>query len=593
MNIFQNKKVLRNLIAIGVSLIVVIVLAIVINNGFKCPADDCSLLCKVCDGDGIVDSRYFATFMSLLPPIIAIVLALITKEVYSSLFVGILAGALFNGNFKFEDTWNTITANGFIASCADSWNAGILVFMVILGIMVALINKAGGARAFGNWAKKHIKTKVGAALATFALGCIIFIDDYFNCLTVGSVMKPVTDKNKISREKLAYLIDATAAPICMIAPISSWAAAVSSTAADLGINGIVLFIQAIPHNYYSLLTIVFLITLTILRVEFGPMKKFEQAAQMLEESEEVEENNAQPQKNSKIIDLIAPIITLIVLCIIGMIYSGGFFDSAVKAEFYANNPNSNGFNFFIEAFANSDASVGLVWGSLLALIATFIYFLVRGLLNFTEATDCIKEGFIAMVPAILILIFAWTLNGVTSSLGADIFVANLVMKVQGVKNLLPAIIFLVALFLAFATGTSWGTFGILIPIVVSALNPFGIELATIGISACLAGAVCGDHISPISDTTIMASAGAGCNHINHVSTQIPYALVVAGISFVMFIIAGFVRKWYISLPIGIALTVGAVFLIKFIIDKNNKDNQQTQPVEENKNEEITENTVSE
>ncbi len=490
---------------------------------------------------------FFATIWSLLPPVIAILLALITKEVYSSLFVGIVAGALLNANFNVESAYNTIIGDGFISVLADSWNVGILIFLVVLGMFTALMNKAGGSAAYGEWAKKNIKTKTGALLSTFALGVLIFIDDYFNCLTVGSVMKPVTDSHKISRSKLAYIIDATAAPICMIAPISSWAAAVSGFAPE-GVNGIALFCSAIPFNFYSLLTIVFVITISILSVDFGIMKKHEANAMNGDLfSSDVVVSNTENKTNvrGKVIDLIIPVVILIICCIIGMVYTGGAFEGTS----------------FIEAFSNSDAALGLSLGSVIALIIVFVYFLCRRLFTLKSFMETLPEGFKAMVPAILILTFAWTLCTMTNALGAKYFVSSIVAGTAlGLQNLLPAIIFLIACGLSFATGTSWGTFGILIPIVLSAgFNP---TLQTIAMSACLAGAVCGDHCSPISDTTIMASAGAACNHINHVSTQLPYAVLVAVISFVMFVLAGFVQSAWITLPVGILLTVATVFVVK-------------------------------
>ena len=566
-----TRKQIVNICVIFVAVIAVLVFALVINNNGTVKCDTClgegevlnedgvAIECEDCGGTGTieVENRYYGTFVSLLPPIIAIVLALVTKEVYSSLFVGVLAGALFNGGFKFAPTMDTMVSGGFIGVLSDVWNMGIVLFLVILGAMVALVNKAGGAEAFGRWAKKHIKTKTGAALATFFLGVLIFIDDYFNCLTVGSVMKPVTDKKKISREKLAYLIDATAAPICMIAPISSWAAAVSSTAKQVGTNGIHLFVSAIPYNFYSLLTIVTIITLVLLRVDFGPMKKYEKAAEMmkdLDDEDEAEASATAKKGGSHVIDLVIPVVLLILSCVVGMIYSGGFFEAGGDNQWS-----------LIGSFGDSDASVGLPWGSLIALIITIIYFIARRRLSFKEAMESIPKGFTAMVPAIMILTFAWTLNSMTSALGAAGFVGNLMNgSAAGLMNMLPAIIFLVALGLAFATGTSWGTFGILIPIVVAVFGRNGGELLVIGISACLAGAVCGDHCSPISDTTIMASAGADCNHVNHVSTQLPYALTVAAVSFISFILAGFIKMWYVVLPIAIVLMVGTIFGIKYL-----------------------------
>ena len=509
-----------------------------------------------------VSTPYYATYLALLPPVIAIVLALITKEVYSSLFVGVLSGALLATNFNPVNTLTTIVSDGFIASVADSWNAGILMFLVLLGMMVALINKAGGSRAFGNWAKAHVKTRVGAQLATFALGVLIFVDDYFNCLTVGSVMRPVSDSKNISRAKLAYLIDATAAPVCMIAPISSWAAAVAGVV--VSVNGLSLFIKAIPYNFYSLLTIVMILVITFLKFDYGPMKRHElnaMSGDIFSEGEKHAGDGEEAEYNDRgrVIDLVLPVVFLIFCCIVGMIYTGGFFDGTS----------------FVDSFANCDASVGLALGSAFAVVATAIYLIARRVISFKDAMASLPKGFCAMVPAILILCFAWTLNGVTGTLGAAVYVHDLMAgAASGLKMLLPAIIFLVACGLAFATGTSWGTFGILIPI-VTALFEVGAdgsipELMVIGISACLAGAVCGDHCSPISDTTIMASAGAQCNHVNHVSTQLPYAITVAAVSFVSFILAGFIQKWFICLPIAIVLMVATLLVIKAITGKADK-----------------------
>ncbi len=506
--------------------------------------------CVDCEGAGEIaaPSRYYKTFMALMPPVIAIILALVTKEVYSSLFVGIVAAGLLVSNFRPVATLDTVLNDGFIGSLADSWNVGILIFLVLLGIIVALVNKAGGSHAFGEWTKKHVKTKVGAQLATFALGVLIFVDDYFNCLTVGSVMRPVTDSHKISRSKLAYLIDATAAPICMIAPISSWAAAVSGVVE--GQNGLELFIKAIPYNFYSLLTIAMIIAVSLMKLDFGPMKRHELAAlqgDLFSEPDRVaEEIEVENGKKTSVWDLILPVIVLIVSCVFGMLYSGGFFAGTS----------------FIDAFAGCDASVALSWGAIIAIIIDVIYLLCRRVVTFKEAMECVPEGFKAMVPPILILTFAWTLSGLTGMLGADVFVADLMEgAAAGLMNLLPAIIFLVALALAFSTGTSWGTFGILIPIVVSVFAADS-EILIIGISACLAGAVCGDHCSPISDTTIMASAGAKCNHINHVSTQLPYALTVAAVSFVAYVVTGFVQNWYIMLPVALVAMIAVLFIIK-------------------------------
>ena len=496
------------------------------------------------------DVSVYATFISLLPPIIAIVLALITKEVYMSLFIGILSGSLLYTMFHPVQTV-TKTFDTIIAKLADGWNVGIIIFLVILGIMVSLINKAGGSAAYGEWAAKKIKGRKGASLATFALGAMIFVDDYFNCLTVGSVMRPVTDKSKISRAKLAYLIDATAAPICIIAPISSWAAAVTSVAPEG--EGLSLFIRSIPYNFYALLTIVMVIAISLMGFDYGSMKKHELNAEkgdLFTSGKEENETEAVPAntKKGRVLDLVLPVVVLIVSCVIGMVYTGGFFDGID----------------FITAFSECDASVGLVLGSFVALAFTFVYYLVTGRLNFKELTDSFTEGFKAMVPAIMILTFAWTLSGITMDLGAKVFVAEFVRaNATGLTWLLPAIVFVIAIGLAFSTGTSWGTFGILLPI-VCAVFPGGGELMVISISACLAGAVCGDHCSPISDTTIMASAGAQCNHINHVSTQLPYALTVATVSFVTFLIAGLVQN---ALPIGIVLMIATLFVIKTISAK--------------------------
>ena len=503
------------------------------------------------------------TAWSLLPPLVAIVLALITKEVYSSLFIGILAGGLLYAHFNITVAMQHIFVDGMIGQLSDSWNVGILVFLVVLGSMVMLMNRAGGSAAFGKWAVTHVKTKVGAQIATIVLGMLIFIDDYFNCLTVGSVMRPVTDKHGISREKLAYLIDATAAPVCIIAPISSWAAAVTGFVD--GTNGLSLFIRAIPYNFYALLTLVMMFTITYLNFDYGSMNLAElnHKAKLKERKKKdaasltgAEDQPHPPvSERGKVIHLVLPIAALIICCIIGMIYTGGFFEGAN----------------FIDAFSNSDASVGLVYGSVVALIITIIFYLATKVLGFNECMNAIPEGFKSMVPAILVLTFAWTLKSMTDSLEADQFVAGIVANIadnRALMSLLPALVFLVGIFLAFATGTSWGTFGILIPIVV---NVFGgdvnNELMIIAISACMAGAVCGDHCSPISDTTIMASAGADCKHINHVSTQLPYAFTVAGVSLVSYIISGFIRNWAVCLLIGIVLMIGTLLFIK----KNTKN----------------------
>lgn len=493
----------------------------------------------------------YATFWALVPPIVAIVLALITKEVYSSLFIGILVGGLFYSGFSFEGTVTHIFTDGIISVLSDSYNVGILVFLVILGTMVCLMNRAGGSAAFGRWAGKRIKTRAGAELATIVLGILIFIDDYFNCLTVGSVMRPVTDRHNVSRAKLSYLIDATAAPVCIIAPISSWAAAVSGFVE--GEDGLSIFVRAIPYNFYALLTIFMMIMMVVLKTEFGSMKEHEKNAL----KGDIYTTKSRPYANTenassvnprgKVIDLLIPIICLVICCVIGMIYTGGFFDGAD----------------FVTAFSQSDASVGLVLGSFFGLLITVILYMIRRVLSFRDCMACIPEGFKAMVPAILILTFAWSLKAMTDSLGAAVFVADVMQSsASAFMNLLPAIIFLVGCGLAFATGTSWGTFGILIPIVVAVFSGTNENLMIISISACMAGAVCGDHCSPISDTTIMASAGAQCDHVVHVSTQLPYAIVAAAVSFVTYIVAGFVQTAWVALPVGIILMLAVLFIIR-------------------------------
>ena len=499
-------------------------------------------------------SSFNATIWSLLPPIIAIVLALITKEVYSSLFVGILAGALLSTDFKPVMAMDNLLNEGFIA--AVSGTAGIFIFLVLLGVLVALINKSGGSTAFGAWAEKNIKSRVGASIATFILGVLIFIDDYFNCLTVGSVMRPVTDANKISRAKLAYLIDATAAPVCMIAPISSWAAAVASYAPDG--QGLALFVKAIPYNFYSLLTFVFIIAITLMKFDYGPMKIHEMNALkddlFTTGTETVAIAEEKGSEKGKVIDLVLPVLVLIIVCVVALIYVGGFFG----VDIWGGTENAGN---FIGAFGNTDATVGLPWGAIIVLALTIIYMVARRVVTFKEAMECIPKGFNAMVPAILILTMATALKNMTGLLGSDAFVEAMMANAAWLNKFLPAIIFVVACVLAFATGTSWGTFGILIPI-VTGIFPEGNELLIIGMSACLAGAVCGDHCSPISDTTIMSSAGAQCNHINHVSTQIPYAVTVAAISFVTYIFAGIVQNVYASLALGVVLTLATLFVIK-------------------------------
>ena len=452
-------------------------------------------------------------------------------------------------------TMNHVFQDGLVGMLSDSYNVGILIFLVILGIMVCLMNRAGGSAAFGRWASEHIKSRVGAQLATIALGVLIFIDDYFNCLTVGSVMRPVTDKHNISRAKLAYLIDSTAAPICIIAPVSSWAAAVTGFVP--GEDGFSIFVRAIPYNFYAILTIITMVCIATMKIEYGPMKLHETNAikgDLYTTPDRPYENTIDNSEISKgtVIDLVFPVISLIVCCVIGMLYTGDFFSGVG----------------FVDAFSHSDASVGLVLGSFVAFVITIAFYMVRKVLRFTECMECVPEGFKSMVPAILILTLAWTLKAMTDSLGAKEFV-EVIMKssAEGFLNFLPAIIFLVGCFLAFATGTSWGTFGILIPIVVFAFGSDP-EMMIISISACMAGAVCGDHCSPISDTTIMASAGAQSNHVNHVSTQLPYALTVASVTFVSYIIAGFVKKAYIALPISIVLMLVTLIIIKKITSKS-------------------------
>ena len=498
------------------------------------------------------DIGSYATFISLLPPVIAIALALITKEVYSSLFLGILSGALIYSNFNI---WGMVT-NSFdvmVSKLADSWNVGILIFLVVLGMMVSLVNKAGGSAAYGRWAETHIKTRVGALISTAVLGMLIFIDDYFNCLTVGSVMRPVTDKHQISRAKLAFLIDATAAPVCIIAPISSWAAAVSSVAPEG--QGLQLFIRSIPYNFYALLTLAMVIMMCLLKVDFGPMKLHEDNAM----NGDIFTTSARPYANAEgdegnpngtVLDLVLPIVALIVSCVLTMVYTGGFFD--VESDYYMD---------FVNAFSGSDASMGLVLGSFIALIVTFCFYIPRKVITIKQFTESFSAGFKQMVPAILILTFAWTLSGVTNNLGAKVFVAEFVrVNAGGLASFLPAIVFAIAIGLAFATGTSWGTFGVLLPIVCSVF-PSG-ELMVIAVSACLAGAVCGDHCSPISDTTIMASTGAQCEHINHVNTQLPYAMLSAGVSFVGFVLAGLIQNALIVLPICLAIMLVILLAIR-------------------------------
>ena len=512
------------------------------------------------EGGDAAQPAVYATFWSLVPPIVAIALALITKEVYSSLFVGILIGGLLYAGGNPEGTVLHVFSDGIVSVLSNPYNVGILIFLVILGSIVAMMNKAGGSAAFGRWASSKIKTPAGAQLATIALGVLIFIDDYFNCLTVGSVMRPVTDKQNVSRAKLAYLIDATAAPVCIIAPISSWAAAVAGFVE--GEDGFSLFIRAIPYNYYALLTIVMMVGMVLMHEEYGPMALHEANARKGDlfttgnhPYEAMDEEAAAAGDNGHVMDLVIPIFSLIICCVIGMIYTGGFFEGAD----------------FVTAFSQSDASVGLALGGFFGMVITVVLYMIRRVMKFRDLMACLPEGFKAMVPAILILTFAWSLKAMTDSLGAKEYVAALVKASAGTfVSLLPAIIFLVGCFLAFATGTSWGTFGILIPIVVDAFSATDPQLMIIAISACMAGAVCGDHCSPISDTTIMASAGAQCEHVNHVSTQLPYAITAAAVSCVSYIVAGYVRNVVISLIVAIALMLATLSVIKMTAAKSRK-----------------------
>lgn len=505
------------------------------------------------DAEETYQPALYATIWALLPPLVAIVLALITKEVYSSLFVGIVVGALIYSGFKFEGTVTQIFEGGIIKVLSDSYNVGILIFLVILGSVVCMMNKAGGSAAFGRWASKKIHTRVGAELAAIILGVLIFIDDYFNCLTVGSVMRPVTDRHHVSRAKFAYLIDATAAPVCIIAPISSWAAAVSGFVE--GQDGLAIFVRTIPYNFYAILTIVMMVGMVLMKTEFGAMRTHEINAlngDLYTTSARPYENatdDETPNPRGKVIDLVIPIVVLVICCVISMIYTGGFFSGTD----------------FVTAFSQSDASTGLAMGSAFGLVFAIIFYMIRRVVNFRDCMGCIPEGFKAMVPAIMILTFAWTLKAMTDSLGAAVFVEEAMRSVAGgIEVILPAIIFLVGCGLAFATGTSWGTFGILIPIVVAVFEKSSPEMMIISMSACMAGAVCGDHCSPISDTTIMASAGAQCDHVTHVSTQLPYAILAAAVSFVTYIVAGFVKTAWIALPVGIVLMLIVLFVIKMM-----------------------------
>ncbi len=503
---------------------------------------------------------FMNSFWSLVPAIIAIALALITKEVYSSLFIGILAGGLMYANFSFTGTMEHVFVDGMIGSLTDAWNVGIIIFLVILGAMVMLMNRAGGSAAFGRWATAHVKTKVGAQCATIALGVLIFVDDYFNCLTVGSVMSPLAETHGISRAKLAYLIDATAAPVCVIAPVSSWAAAVAGMVE--GANGFTVFVRAIPYNFYAILTVVMMLTLALGKFDFGPMRVAEMAERLEENNRRASITGAEDLPNppvsqeGKVVHLVVPIVVLIVCCVLGLTYTGGLFDG----------------ESFIDSFANSDAATGLVYGSAVALVFTIVFYLVSGVLSFKDCMNALPEGFKAMVPPIFVLTFAWTLKAMTDSLGSTEYVSGIVEQLSGnqaLMSLLPAILFLIACGIAFATGTSWGTFGIMIPIAAAAFNAdMGSELMIICISACMAGGVFGDHCSPISDSTIMASAGAQCDHIQHVSTQLPYALTAGAAALVSYVLAGFIRSWLICLPLSIILMIAVLLAVRSAAGKN-------------------------
>ena len=563
----MKRKIILNSVVIAILLVLFVVLSLLVDNGAVGQYKDADgfimtqeqVDAYVANGGSLddlstVNTPYYATYLALLPPVIAIVLALVTKEVFSSLFVGVLSGALLATNFHPVGTLTAIVSDGFIASVADSWNAGILMFLVLLGTMVALINKAGGSRAFGAWAQSHVKTRVGAQLATFALGVLIFVDDYFNCLTVGSVMRPVADSKNISRAKLAYLIDSTAAPVCMIAPISSWAAAVSDFTKGTGYNGIQLFIHAIPYNFYSLLTFVFILGIIFLKMDFGPMARHERNAlekgDLFTEGEEVDSDLKVPE-NAKghFLDLLVPVVLLVVVSILALLRVGGYWEGETS---------------LVDAFGNTDATVGLPWGGMVVLLFTIVYLILRRVITPKEAMKCVPEGFVAMVPAIMILVLATSLKNVTGTLELKEYIAGLMEgNASSLGNFLPAVIFLVACFLSFSTGTSWGTFGILIPIICN-IFPGESQLMIIGMSACLAGAVCGDHCSPISDTTIMSSAGARCQHINHVSTQLPYAITVAAISFLGFLLAGIIQTWAIVFPITVAVLLVTLLILRKI-----------------------------
>ena len=519
-----------------------------------------------------VETGFVGTCWALLPPVVAIALALISKEVYSSLFVGCLVGSLLYTQFA---PWDAIVQlvggdYGIVTTVSDSYNMGIIVFLVMLGIIVDLMNKGGGSEAFGRWANTSVKSRCGAQLMSMLLGCLIFIDDYFNCLTVGAVMRPVTESHNISRAKLAYVIDATAAPVCMIAPVSSWAAAVSGYVQSENVNGIEMFIKQIPYNYYCLLTLLMIVVISVLNIDYGPMLKHEYNAQVkgdLFTTEhrpfEGDDEYVQPANGkSSVADLLLPVIVLIIACVIGLIYSGGFFDA-----------ESGAYQNVVEAFSNADASVALSIGSLIGVIFTFIYFWVRKAVSFEKSFESVPNGFIQMIAPILILSFAWTLCSFTRyGLDSESFVVGALAGMEELKKVLPAVIFILGAFIGFATGTSWGTIGIMAPIVVSVFN-YDVEptLCVIGLAAACAGGVCGDHCSPISDTTIMASAGSHCYHLNHVFTQLPYAITVAAVSFVSFLIAGFLQNTIVCLAIAVALMIVTLLVIKTVTEKKHAD----------------------
>ena len=514
-------------------------------------------------------SGFIATGWALFPPVVAIALALISKEVYSSLFLGCLVGSLLLSNFSpWETVVNLVGAgdNGGVGMI-NSIDVSIIIFLVILGIMVDLMNKAGGSAAFGRWATKAVKSRCGAQLLSMLLGVLIFIDDYFNCLTVGAVMRPVTESHKISRAKLAYIIDATAAPVCMLAPVSSWAAAVASYVPE-GFPGsrISMFLSQIPWNYYCILTLVMVIVISVFNIDYGPMLTHEYNAQVKNDLFTTEhrpfagaDDYEEGAKHSSVLDLLLPVIVLIALCIVGLIWTGGMWDA-----------ESDNYHNFIMSFSDASAGPGLCLGSIVAIVFTFIYYWLRGLIGFEKSFESVPNGFIQMVSPILILCFAWTLCGLCRDKGLQVgtFVENVMANTGDLAKFLPAVIFIVACFIGFATGTSWGTIGIMVPLVCAVFDwTTQVDLLSIGLAASCAGGVCGDHLSPISDTTIMASAGAHCYHLNHVSTQIPYGVTVAAVSFVSFIIAGLVQNVVICMIIAIALMIVTLFVIKAVVAK--------------------------